>query len=157
AGVVSAAVIELTRQVLKTMAIQNLALASGVLVGAALLTWGASATLGRQDQEPPAVRATAPRKTVAAATPASGPEPNLVDATETFPVRGRVLDPNSKPIENAEIHVTHHRAAFDWNRSDPRPDIQRGRVAVAGKDGQFHFPLDKSSSDSPYAEGPAWH
>ena len=71
-------------------------------------------------------------------------------------MRGRVLDPDGKPVAGAEVYVRHH-AEFSWNPIDPRCPRQKGRVAVTDADGRFHFEIDKASSDGRIGDGPAWH
>jgi RNA polymerase sigma factor (sigma-70 family) len=158
AGTVSAAARSLTQEVLKTMFVRKLTIASATLLGAGMLTWAASVAMAPRGDEP-SKESEAPAAVARRVEPAPDPrpEPDPFDATGTFPVRGRVLDPDGQPVAGAEIYITHHRAAFDWNRNDPLPRIQRGRVAVAGADGRFRFEFDKAASDSPYTDGPAWH
>src|SRR5262249_18454180 len=74
----------------------------------------------------------------------------------TFPVHGRVLDPDGRPVAGAEIFIRH----FTESRSSPvalSPQGQEGRVAISGADGRFRFALDKASSDSTWTDDPAWH
>ena len=61
-----------------------------------------------------------------------------------------MLDPDGKPVAGAAIHVWRHYSEDGWNRTDPVTHGQRGRVAVSGPDGRFHFELDTSASDFPY-------
>jgi protocatechuate 3,4-dioxygenase beta subunit len=71
-------------------------------------------------------------------------------------VRGRVLDPDGKPVAGAEVFVR-HRTQFGWDPADPAPKGQKGRVATSDADGRFRFELDKASSDWPWGDEPAWH
>ncbi len=157
-GVVSAAAKQLSQEVFKVMLLQKLTWASATLLAAGLIAWGASATLVSLGQEPS-------KKTVASPdSPAQGeakaavpqPKPGPTDADGTFPVRGRVLDPAGKPVAGAAIHVWHY-PKHGWNSTDPVTHGQRGRVAVSGPDGRFHFDLDTSPSDFPYLDYPVWH
>ena len=59
-GVVSAAAKELTREVLRIMLLQKLALASATLLAAGLIAWGASAALVSLRQEPSKKTAASP-------------------------------------------------------------------------------------------------
>jgi RNA polymerase sigma factor (sigma-70 family) len=152
AGAVSAAAQSLTHEVLKTMFVRQLAIAMATLMGAGLMTWAASAALiprGDDAKVAPAAVAqrTAPRPEADAGAP---------DAVGTLPVRGRVLDPNGRPVAGAEIFVRHN-TEFGWSAVDPAPKGEQGRAAVADSEGRFHFDLDKASSDWPYGDEPAWH
>ena len=89
-------------------------------------------------------------------SPPRQPEADPLDAVGTFPVRGRVLDPDGKPVAGAEIFVRHN-TEFGWSAVDPAPKGQKGRVAASDADGRFRFDLDKASSDWPYGDEPAWH
>src|SRR5262249_26850307 len=96
----------------------------------------------------------------AAPTPPPQPaaEPDPLDAVGTFPVRGRVLDPDGKPVPDAEIYVHHY--SFDVLASatgHPVPAYQSTPVAASHAEGTFHFDLDKSASDFPYRDYPVWH
>ncbi|MFI5454408.1 MAG: sigma factor-like helix-turn-helix DNA-binding protein [Isosphaerales bacterium] len=155
AGAVSAAVGSLTREVLKIMLVQKLKLATAVLFGAGLMAWVATATLisrGDEPQEP--APAPVAQRTTPPATPQ--PEPDPPDTIGTFPVAGRVLDPDGKPVAGAEIFIRHYTES-GWDPADPAPKGQKGRVAVSDAEGRFHFELDKASSDWPNGDEPAWH
>ncbi|MFI5454404.1 MAG: sigma-70 family RNA polymerase sigma factor [Isosphaerales bacterium] len=156
-GAVSMAAQSLTREVLKIMLLQKLKLASAALITVGVTAWAASAALISRGDEAP--KAAPPPAVVQRANPApqAHAEADLLDAVGTFPVSGRVLDPDGKPVAGAEVYITHHHAISDWDRNDPLPQVQKGRITVAGADGLFHFDLDKASSDSPYTKGPAWH
>jgi RNA polymerase sigma factor (sigma-70 family) len=156
-GTVSAAAGSLTHEVLKIMLLQKLKLASAALLGAGLMAWVATAALISRGDEP---QKPAPAPVARRATPTDAPqlatEPDPLDAVGTFPVAGRVLDPDDKPVAGAEVYIRHFRQ-FPWNPADPAPTGQHGRVAVSDRDGRFHFDLDKASSDWPFGDGPAWH
>jgi RNA polymerase sigma factor (sigma-70 family) len=149
-GTASAAARSLSHEVLKTMFIQKLTIASAALIGAGLMAWAASAALVSRGDKPTKKPGT-PAVVAHPAAPAPAPQPDPLDATGTFPVRGRVLDPDGKPVPNAEIVVRH------FTVDDPAPKGKNGRVAVSGPDGRFHFDLNKASSDWPFGDEPAWH
>ncbi len=125
AGAVSAAAQSLTHEVLKTMFVQKLTIASAALMGAGLMAWAASAALIPRGDDPKAAPAAVAQR--AAARPEADADP--LDAVGTFPVRGRVLDPDGKPVAGAEIFVRHN-TEFGWSAVDPVPAGQKGRVAV---------------------------
>jgi len=157
AGAVSMAAASLTHEVLKIMLVQKLKLATAALLGAGLTAWVATAALISRGDEP---RKPAPAPVARRATPsaAAQPEPDPLDAVGTFPVAGRVLDPDGKLVARAEIYV--HPFSFDVMASatsNTVPAYQSGRVATSDAEGRFHFELDKASSDFPYRDFPAWH
>jgi len=156
-GVVSAAAKQLAQEVSKVMLLQKLTLASATLLAAGLIGWGASAALVSPGQEAPqgvtAPPATAIRRTANNAVPQ--PNPASADTTGTFVVRGRVLDPDGKPVAGAEIYVRHF-AEIQWLSIDPMAVRQKGRVAVADGDGRFHFDIDKTLGDGPFDGSPRW-
>ena len=154
AGSASAAARLLTREVLKSMLLHKLKLASAALLGAGLIAWAASAALASCGDDPPEA-APAPGAQQAVPSPPDS-EPGSLDTVGTFPVAGRVLDADDKPVAGAEIYIWHYRQ-FGWNPADPAPTGQQGRVALSDLDGRFHFELDKASSDWPFSDGPAWH
>ena len=156
AGAVSAAAQSLTDEVLKTMFVHKLAMASAGLLGAGLMAWAAAAALTTQGDRPPKA-ATARVDQRAAPIPRPDAQTDLLDETGTLPIRGRVLDPDGRPVAGAAIHVWRHYSEDGWNLADPVTHGQRGRVAVGGPDGQFHFELDRSPSDFPYSDYPVWH
>ncbi len=73
------------------------------------------------------------------------------------PVRGRVLDPDGKPVAGAGVYVRPY-AERRWSENDPMAARQKGRVASTDADGRFHFELDKGASDGSYWRGvTGWH
>ena len=131
-------------------------MASAGLLGAGLMAWAAAAALTTQGDRPPKT-ATARVDQRAAPIPRPDAKTDLLDETGTLPIRGRVLDPDGRPAAGAAIHVLRDYSEDGWNLTDPVTHGQRGRVAVSGPDGQFHFELDRSPSDFPYYDHPAWH
>ena len=135
-GVVSAAAQQLAQEVFKVMLLQKLKLASATLLMAGLIAWGASAALVSLGQEAPkgAVVPPAPAVRPRADTAVPQPKPGSDDTAGTFPVRGRVLDPDGKPVAGA---ASPRLAALlgrrDGTTSDPVTHGQRGRVAVSGR------------------------
>jgi protocatechuate 3,4-dioxygenase beta subunit len=135
------------------MLVRKLTIAAAALLGAGMLTWGASVAMVTRGDEP-GKEAEAP---VTVARPVEPrPEPDPLDPVGFLPVAGRVLDPDGQPIAGAAIHI-HHLTEHGWDPSDPVTHGQRGRVAVSEPDGRFRFNLDKSSSDWTFSDGPAWH
>ena len=153
-GAASAAVRLLTREVLKIMLLQKLKLASAALLGAGLIAWAASAALASWGDDPPKAAPALAAERAVPSPPDS--EPSSLDTVGTFPVAGRVLDPDDKPVAGAEVYIWHYRQ-FGWNPADPAPTGQKGRVALSDLNGRFHFELDNASSDWPFSDGPAWH
>ena len=158
-GAVSVAAGSLTREVLKVMLLQKLKLVTAALLGMGLMTWvAAAAFLSRRDE--PQRPATAPvaRRGIPPAATQRVPEPDPLDAVGTFPVRGRVLDPDGKPVAGAEIYVHHYNFdAMASTTGNTVPSYKSGRVATSDADGRFRFELDKGASDFPYRDWPAWH
>jgi RNA polymerase sigma factor (sigma-70 family) len=160
---VSGAAQSLTHEVLKAMFLQKVTTAAAAFAGAALLVWAASAALVLRGDEPARKAegpAPAPRAR-RASPPLAQPrrvEPDRLDAAGTFPVRGRVLDPDGKPVAGAEVLIRHFTpSGWSWTRPEMGRRGQRGRVATSAADGRFHFDLDKESSDWPWGDEPAWH
>ena len=74
-----------------------------------------------------------------------------------FPARGRVLDPDGKPVAGAGVYVRPY-AERGWSENDPMAARQKGHVASTDADGRFHFELDKGASDGAYWRGvTGWH
>ena len=159
AGLVSAAAQQLTREVLKIMFFQKLKLASAALLAAGLIGWGASAALVSPAPKAPQAASTPPVTAIlrTGSTPVPPPNPDSADTTGTFVVRGRVLDPDGKPVAGAGIYVRHH-AEVQWLPINPMAARQKGQVAATDADGRFHFDLDKAAADGPSDDGgPGWH
>jgi RNA polymerase sigma factor (sigma-70 family) len=156
-GVVSATAQQLAQEVFKVMLIQKLTWASATLLLAGLITWGASATLVSLGQEAAKGVAAAPAPVVrpSADTAVPQPIPGSADAAGTFLVRGRVVDPDGKPVAGAQVYVRHY-AEIQWLPIDPMAARQKGRVAATDADGLFHFELDKGASDVTYGDT-GWH
>ena len=146
-GSVSLAARSLTREVLRTMFVQKLTIAVAALIGAGLMAWAASAALISRDDEPPKP---APAAGAQRAAPRTEAEADPLDAVGTFPVRGRVLDPDGKPVANAQIYVHHY--SFDPMTAATGNTVgedRSERVAASDADGRFHFDLDKSAQRLP--------
>ncbi len=149
AGAVSVAAQSLAHEVLKTMLVRNLTMAAAALLSAGVMAWAATAAM--------APRGEGRGKEAGAAAPvARQTGPDAPEANGTFPIRGRVLDPDGKPVANAAIYVRPFTESGE-DQADPVPGRQKGRVGTSGADGRFRFELDKASSDWPYGDGPAWH
>ncbi|SIN81995.1 RNA polymerase sigma factor, sigma-70 family [Singulisphaera sp. GP187] len=159
-GTVSATAMALTREVSRTMSLQKLPLVSAVLATSCLLVWGASAALyspgpeatkqGTGEAQAPAV----PKEAEVAVPP---PRSGLAASVGMHPIRGRVLDPDGKPVPGAGVYVRPY-AEPRWSEIDPMAARQKGRVAATGADGRFHFELDKGASDGSYYSGvTGWH
>jgi RNA polymerase sigma factor (sigma-70 family) len=157
-GIVSAAAQRLAREVFKMMLLQKLKLALATLLTAGLIAWGTSAALVSIGQDGPkganAAPAPAGQPTDDIAIPP--PKPASTDTDGTFSVRGHVLDPDGKPVAGAGVYVRHD-AEMQWLPIDPTAARQKGRVAVTDADGQFHFEIDKGSSEVSSEGGPGWH
>ena len=105
------------------MFVQKLTIAAAALLGAGLMAWAASAALISRGDEPPKAAPAA----VAPAGRSRGPkrEADPLDAVGTFPVRGRVLDPDGKPVAGAEIFVRHYARVRLGCRSTRSPRARR--------------------------------
>ncbi len=140
------------------MFLHKVTLASAALLAAGLVAWGASDTLFSLELEGPkgvaAPPAPAVRPRADAGVPQPAPSPD--DTAGTIPVRGRVLDPDGKPVAGAWVYVRHH-AEIRWNEIDPTAARQKGRVAETDVDGLFHFDLDKGAGDIPSSGEIPWH
>ena len=158
-GAVSATARQLAQEVFKIMLFKKLTSASAALLAAGLIGWGASAALIALGQESPR-RASAPPVSTArptAETAVPRPKPGPDDPDGTFPVRGRVLDPDGKPVAGAGVYVRPY-AERGWSENDPMTARQKGHVALTDADGRFHFELDKGASDGSYWSGvTGWH
>jgi RNA polymerase sigma factor (sigma-70 family) len=156
---VSATAQQLAQEVYKIMLLKKLASASAALFAAGLIGWGAAAALISLGQEAPQ-GASAPRVSTARPTSETAgprPKPAPADAAGTFPARGRVLDPDGKPVAGALVYVRPY-AEPRWSDNDPMAARQKGRVASTGADGRFHFELDKGASDGSYWRAViGWH
>lgn len=151
-GVVSVAAGKLTHEVLKTMLLQKIKLASAALLGAGLLAWEVSAALSPRGDEPPETREAR----------ASAPVSTPIKKDETMgriDVGGRVLDPDGKPVPGATIYFRESRS---YRVGEEAGLVQR--VASTGPDGRFRFDLDPArndvalfAGDSEPGDGPAWH
>ena len=133
-GVVSAAAQQLAQEVFKVMLLRKLAWASAILLTAGLIGWGASAALVRSGQEAPkADRAAAPARAGRPRSDRESRSRNRAPPTPdgTFPARGRVLDPDGKPVAGAGVYVRHY-AEDQWRPIDPMAARQKGRVRVDG-------------------------
>ena len=112
--------------------------------------------LARQEAPKAATARPAPAGPRKAETAVAQPQPGSADAAGTFPVRGRVLDPDGKPVAGAGVYVRHY-AEVQWLPIDPMAARQKGRVAVTDADGRFHFELDKAAGDIPSSGEISWH
>ena len=158
-GVVSVAAQQLAQEVFRIMLLKKLALVSTTLLAGGLIVWAASAALVSLGKETPkgAIAPQAPARRPAAGTAAPQPKPLSADTEGTFPARGRVLDPDGKPVAGAGVYVRHYAEAR-WNKLDPMAARQKGHVAATDADGRFHFELDKGASDVSYYSGvTGWH
>ncbi len=154
AGAASTAARSLTQEVLKTMSVRKLTMASATLLGAGVMAWAASAALAPRDNQPSKPAPAAARRTAPAPRPEADAEPP--DAVGTFPARGRVLDPDGQPVAGAGVYVRHH-AEIGWGVLDSMAARQKGRVASTDADGRFHFDLDKGASDVSFYGEIGWH
>ena len=158
-GVVSATAQQLAQEVYKIMLLKKLTSASAALLAAGLIGWGASAALISLGQESPQGASAPPVSTArpTAETAVPRPKPGSADTAGTFPARGRVLDPDGKPVAGAGVYVRPY-AEPRWSENDPMAARQKGRVASTDADGRFHFELDKGASDGSYWRGvTGWH
>jgi RNA polymerase sigma factor (sigma-70 family) len=158
-GAVSATAQQLAQEVYKIMLVKKVTTASAALLAVGLIGWGASAALISLGQESPQGASAPPVSTArpTAETAVPRPKPGTADTAGTFPARGRVLDPDGKPVAGALVYVRHY-AEPRWSEIDPMAARQKGRVASTDADGRFRFELDKGASDgSLYSGVTGWH
>ncbi len=158
-GIVSAAATQLTQEVFKVMLVQKLKLATATLLAAGLIAWGASAAFVSVGKETAPRGAPAPLG--AASKPAGDaavpePTPARADTDGTFPVRGRVVDPEGKPVAGASVQVRPYDE-MDPPPSSPAAGTHKVPAAVTDADGRFQFELEKGAGDVTSEGGPAWH
>jgi RNA polymerase sigma factor (sigma-70 family) len=136
-GVVSAGAMELTREVLRLMMLQKLALASATLLAAGLIAWGASAALVSLPEEPSqksAARPNSPLKQKAeTAVPQTGP--NSLETPGKVTIRGRVLAPDGQPVPGAKIYRTSMYVSGLFSAPES---------ATSGPDGRFEFAVGEN-------------
>ena len=156
AGTVSAAARSLTQEVLRTMLVRKLTIASAALLGRRDAGVGG---LGRPDL----AAAMSPRKRTRRRSrdDRRAPAPRHRRATRSS---GRHLPgprPRARPRRQAGRRRRDLRPTSTRSSAGPRsirtPEGQKGRVTVSDADGRFRFDLDKASSDWPYGDEPAWH
>jgi RNA polymerase sigma factor (sigma-70 family) len=153
-AVVSAAARQLARKVFRVMVLRAITTTSATLLAAGLIAWGASTALVSPGQDAPK-RAIVPSSTAARVVPP--PKPEIADASGRFPARGRVLDPDGKPVAGAGVYVRHYAEVL-WNENDPMAARQKGLVGSTDADGRFRFDFDKGASDvSYYNNQTGWH
>ncbi len=131
AGVVSAVAQQWGQEVFKVMLLRKLTWVSVTLLATSLIGWGASAAfLSLREQAPQgagagaAARAAAPSRP-RAETIAPQVEPGSALAAGTLPARGRVLDPDGRPVVGAGVYVRHYVEAR-WNPIDTIAARQKG-------------------------------
>jgi RNA polymerase sigma factor (sigma-70 family) len=139
-GVVSAGAMELTREVLRLMLLQKLALASATLLAAGLIAWGASAALVSFAENPS-------KKTIATSyspvrprseTPVRQAEPKLLDSTAKVSIGGRVIGHDGEAVAGAKLYLTVMQGYY-------RQPFPASELAVTGPDGRFAFRVSKST------------
>ena len=108
------------------MLVQKLTLASAALLAAGLIAWGASAALISLGDEPPE-DGDSRRRTGGLRPSPRRSQADPLDAVGTFPVRGRVLDPDGKPVAGAGVYV---RPLCRTSLERERPD---GRAAEGAR------------------------
>jgi RNA polymerase sigma factor (sigma-70 family) len=143
AGIVSATAQALTQEVLGTMLLQKITVASTALIGAGLLAWGASAVMltptEQRKEKTAASSAPKTRPEHAAKTdapkPPSKPSSKPPEPPMKITVRGRVLKPDGQPAAGAKI--------FRTSTIFYRQPHQAREAAISGADGRFEFVADK--------------
>jgi RNA polymerase sigma factor (sigma-70 family) len=141
AGALSPTATQLLEGVTKTMFTTKLRVSSVVLLAAALAVaagvYGHDALAAKPLSPPqPAVAAGGADKPGTAERPA--------DAGEKVRVRGRVLDPDGKPVAGAKVYL---------NTFGPAPKDWPARAA-SGEDGRFEFTFPRSDLDTTYSDKP---
>ena len=155
-GTVGSAVIH-SQEVLKIMMVQKLKQILSIVVIMTVIAGGGLAALELRGDEPQSkTKLPMSATSVVAARPALESDP--LDAVGTFPVKGRVVDPDGKPVADATIYVHHY--SFDLltrATGNTIPEAHSEKVAGTNPDGRFRFDLDKSASNFPYRDFPVWH
>ncbi|WP_422928729.1 sigma-70 family RNA polymerase sigma factor [Singulisphaera sp. PoT] len=138
--------------VIRSLALRNLAIASGLALMAGLIGVTGLAVFLRSDEPPAAPNAMPP---VAKKEIEEVQNWAKLDVVGKRPVRGRVVDPDGKPVAGASIYVQAHSMSVHFP-DHPAP-AQSGLVAKTDADGRFLFDLDKGSSDWRDASEIPWH
>ncbi len=145
AGVISAQVAALIQGASKTMFYSKLKVATAVLLAVVLSTAGLG-VLGHQAIAAKQENTGQKEVTKQAATRGEKQAlPTEKDAKDSVTVRGRVLDPDGKPVAGAKLYV---------NSSSPKQKVFPVR-ATSGDDGRFEFTLAKSELTNTDAAAPS--
>jgi RNA polymerase sigma factor (sigma-70 family) len=140
AGAFSATAAALARGVTRSMLMRRIQSAATALLTLGAMAWVSTtilATGGRGDDPPKGAGATAnprPRPTPAA-------EPPKEDPAGTIEVRGRVLDPEGRPVAGARVYL-----GGPPDDDGPMPPPQPPR-ATSGPDGHFRFRVARKEVD----------
>jgi RNA polymerase sigma factor (sigma-70 family) len=150
AAAVSARVAALAEGVSKAMPITKWKSLTLCLVAAGLVAIGAGAAL-RANAPPPAGEAAPPSPAGRAEKPDRGAA--FDDSGETVTFRGRVLDPDGKPLAGAEVtlwcHLGYWAAYRAWHPDTAGP-LRPKSLATTGEDGRFTATFRKSEvTESP--------
>jgi RNA polymerase sigma factor (sigma-70 family) len=154
AGAVSARVAALARGVSETMRMTRMKTVILCFTMAGLVAFGA--VLKEYASAQPPERGSAESARLAAAVPGSAgdearaerpSEPAIEDAGKTVTFKGRVLDPDGKPLAGAEItlwcHFGHWGFYKSWHPETATP-FRPQSLATSGKDGRFTATFHKS-------------
>ena len=136
AGLVSAAARELVQGVLKIMLLQKVAIASGTLLAAGLVAWGASA----------AVISLRPGSSVQQKAEAVVPQgiPQRTEKAGKVTISGRVVGPDKEPVSGAKLYAS---VAHGFLR-EPFPAAVQ---ATTGPDGRFELSVLRAKSGDDHA------
>ncbi len=149
-GALAAPATALAQEVLRTMLLHKLRLAAmTVLVLAAVATGTGWLARSLAMKEGPANRPTAQAAPRGADRPAPTPRSDPA-APARMTVAGRVLDPDGKPIPNADVDVVSQpRAPVTVASLDLYPHALLGQ-GRSGADGRFRFDADRTASTRVY-------
>ncbi len=117
------------------------------LIALSVLPWSARA-MPTQDEGQNSPTARSPDSDQPSAAPANperrGKAAPRAEAADDIVIRGKVLAPDGKPAEGAQVHLLYP------TKLEPPPELR----AETGKDGRFRLALSKSQFDRSYREDP---
>ncbi len=129
AGMVSASIAELIEGANRAMSMYRFKLAAFLALAAGAVAVGAGVTARRELSAPPAEPPQAAAKA-----------PEEKSKMDAMMVRGRVLDPDGKPVKGARLYWPHLRTAQPRSEDD----IEYPQRAKTDAEGRFHFALPRT-------------
>jgi RNA polymerase sigma factor (sigma-70 family) len=150
AGMVSAPVAALVQGASKSMFTRQAKIATALLLGLCIAV-GASGVVRHHAAaaDPPAAQqnqAEKPNALAEGAPPEGQPKP---DPEATVEVRGRVLDPEGKPLPGAKLYLA-KSTGLAWKGPAP------SEIGTSGLDGRFQFAIPRSDLETGVSEKMQW-